>query len=180
MAIDSSDANKVRVGTLGRSVDVALDAATLPEAFTTSGLPANVNALSTSIPDRIINRVLNAFNTRITNAVSGTNGFETRFNGVVGSETGADQTEFDDIGKNLIQAVHELRQGGAGRYEHDQTTADTVWTVTHNLGTKYVSSQVIDSSGNIVIPDTDWTTSTTTTLTLVFAYAKDGTAIIRR
>lgn len=70
--------------------------------------------------------------------------------------------------------------GGGGRYEHDQTTADTVWTVAHNLGTKYVSSQVIDSAGNTIIPDIDWSASTTSEVKLVFAHAKDGTCIVRR
>lgn len=72
----------------------------------------------------------------------------------------------------------EIEAGG--RFEWSPPAAQTVWTVPHNLGIKYVSTQVVDTAGNTVISDVDWPGSTTTAVRLIFANAKQGTAIVRR
>lgn len=106
MAIDSDDANKIRVGTLGRSVDTPLDAASLPQDWTTTGPAGNRNALDDSIGERVITRLLNNMNTAIAGAEGATNGFTNRFTNVVGDET---TPEFAALGGTLIEALTETR-----------------------------------------------------------------------
>ena len=103
MAIDADDANKVRVGTLGRSVDDPLDPATLPTTWTSTGPAGNRNTLNTA--ERVVNRAINYLDTQMSQTVIATNGFDQRFSTVLGSETGADQAAFASLGMNLIQAV---------------------------------------------------------------------------
>lgn len=66
------------------------------------------------------------------------------------------------------------------RFEYPVSPAATTWTIPHNMGIKYVSAQAIDSAGNTIVGDIDWTWSTTSALRLIFANAKEGVAIIRR
>ncbi|MBO0736549.1 MAG: hypothetical protein J2P48_08275 [Alphaproteobacteria bacterium] len=158
---------------LGTSVD---------QATWTTMPPGAANNLSPAISERIINRAINALNTSVANALVGTNAFADRFNGVIGDEAEADHDAFEAIGGNLIQAVAALVGGGAvpgaARYVHEQETAATEWSITHNLNERLVSVQVINEAGNPVIGDTDFTSPSAVTLT--FANAIAGTAIIRR
>jgi len=62
-------------------------------------------------------------------------------------------------------------------FVHDHTTSATSWTVTHNLGQKFVNVTVYDSTDNVIIPQTIVATSTTVT-TITFNTAITGTAVI--
>lgn len=110
MAIDQTDAEKARIGILGRSVDDPLDPATLPTTWTSTGPAGNRNTLNTT--ERVVNRAINSLNTGLLGTENATAGFDTRFSTVVGAETGADQGAFTSLGKNLIQAVADLNTGG--------------------------------------------------------------------
>lgn len=69
--------------------------------------------------------------------------------------------------------------GGAGAsYTYTQSTPDTDWAITHALNFRYVLVQVVDTAGNTVIPDVDYTN--VNRVDLIFANPKEGTAIIRR
>jgi hypothetical protein len=68
--------------------------------------------------------------------------------------------------------------GADGVYTYQQNTAVTIWTVPHNLNSINVLVQVIDNAGNEVIPDIAFTSANAVTLT--FAHATLGTAIIRK
>lgn len=55
-------------------------------------------------------------------------------------------------------------------YIHDQQTAASVWTVTHNLG-KYPSVTVVDSGGNVAVGDIAYTDNNSLTITFSAAFA---------
>jgi hypothetical protein len=63
------------------------------------------------------------------------------------------------------------------RYIHNQSAPSQTWTITHNLGFKYVSVQVIDDIENTAVPSVSY--SDNNALVLVFSEPKRGTAIIR-
>lgn len=174
MAIDATDAAKMRIGTLGVSVDAALDPAALSTTWTTFP-PAQANTLNTA--DRIITRALNTLNTLLGTLTTAVNAFGTRFNHVIGDEGGADQAAFDALGTNLIQAF-AAGPTGAGRFEHPQTVADTEWVISHGLNSPIVAVQVVDDSGSTVWGDVEFTDADTVTLT--FSQAITGTAVVRR
>jgi hypothetical protein len=63
-----------------------------------------------------------------------------------------------------------LISGGAGgggdlSYEHDQLSAATTWSVTHNLG-KFPSVSVVDTGGNELLVDVDYIDANHCVLTL--------------
>ena len=105
MAVSQADMNSIRVNVLGTTVDA-------PGATWTTAPPANANRLNTA--ERIITRAINALDTNVTNAMGGTNGFNTRFDTIIGNEQGGDQAAWDSIGMNLLQAVAALIAGGIG------------------------------------------------------------------
>lgn len=57
------------------------------------------------------------------------------------------------------------------------TIAATTWTVTHNIGVKFVNVTVYDSTDNVIIPQSIVATSTTVT-TITFSAAMTGYAVI--
>jgi hypothetical protein len=63
------------------------------------------------------------------------------------------------------------------RYQHNQTSAATTWTVSHNFDLQYVNVDVYDSNDQIVIP-TSITATDSNTLTLTFGSAVSGNAIV--
>jgi hypothetical protein len=67
----------------------------------------------------------------------------------------------------------------AGTYIHNQSSPNTIWTITHNLGQKYVNFTVYDGSDIAVTPNTAVATNTNT-LTLTFAVAKSGNCVIKK
>jgi len=66
----------------------------------------------------------------------------------------------------------------AASYVHVESPAADEWQVPHNLGFRYVSVQVVSDTGNQVIGDIDWVS--TTQVDLIFSKPVSGTAIIRR
>lgn len=170
-------ADGLRVGILGGNVDNPTDD-TNPN-WTTGGGQAGRNALLTD--ERVITRAINYLDEQrgLTSAAVTT--FQTRLNDVVGEEFfgGADETEFQAIGSNLIQAVASLISGGVvgARYEHQQTAPATVWNVQHDLDQQIVSVQVVNGN-TTMIPEVAFVDDDN--LVLTFAQARNGTAIIRR
>ena len=63
------------------------------------------------------------------------------------------------------------------RYQHNQTSAATTWTVSHNFDLQYVNVDVYDSNDQIVIP-TSITATDSNTITLTFGSAVSGNAIL--
>jgi hypothetical protein len=63
-------------------------------------------------------------------------------------------------------------------YTFTQSTEVDVWIIPHNLGRQFVNIQVVDNSGNTLIPSPEYTSVNVVTLT--FANPVQGTAIIRR
>lgn len=66
----------------------------------------------------------------------------------------------------------------ATSFTYVKTPADTDWVIAHNLNFRYVSVQIVNASGNTVIGDIDYVS--TTQCDLNFANPVAGTAIIRR
>jgi hypothetical protein len=68
-----------------------------------------------------------------------------------------------------------------GTHLHTQTTASTVWTVTHNLGERYVNVEPIDSTNVSFVGRYDYPTIeflNNTTLTLTFTTPQTGYAAV--
>ena len=63
------------------------------------------------------------------------------------------------------------------RYQHNQTSAATTWTVSHNFDLQYVNVDVYADNNQIVIP-TSITATDGNTLTIVFNNATAGKAIV--
>jgi hypothetical protein len=68
-------------------------------------------------------------------------------------------------------------EGNSAVYFHDQIAAAASWTVNHNLGEQYCIVEVIDDNDQTVIPS-DITFDTTSTLTITFAVATSGHAVV--
>lgn len=116
MAINTNDINEIRVGVLGISVDASGTVTSGPAIdgqWMGAGPAGGRNTLNSHI-DRVITRAINALDLSIGGMGTSIQLFDTRFNDVVGNEGGADQTAFDGLGKNLIQAVADLTAGGSG------------------------------------------------------------------
>ena len=64
-----------------------------------------------------------------------------------------------------------------GYYLHDQSSASTTWTVTHNIGSKYCNVTVVDGSDEVIIPQSI-TFNSTTGLTVAFNVAITGKVIV--
>lgn len=169
MALTTSETNQVRVDVLGVSVDEST-------TWTTTGPQGNRNALDVLITERVVTRLLNDVYARLGAAVTATNGFAGRFSAVVGEEAGADQTAFDGLGTNLIQAI--AAGGGGGSFVFSQPTPALTWSISHNLGRQFCAVQIVDDGGTTVLADVDYIDDDD--LTITFARAKAGTAVIRR
>lgn len=74
----------------------------------------------------------------------------------------------------LLQAINS--KTGAGKYKHTQSSANTSWTVTHNLGSVDHMVQVFNTSNEQIIPDTITRGANSDTIT--FSDAQDGTALL--
>lgn len=170
MALTTNETNQVRVDVLGVSVDQST-------TWTTTGPSGNRNALDAAITERVVTRLLNDLYARLGGAIGGTNLFGDRFNAVIGDEAGADQVAFDSLGTNLIQA---LAAGGVAAAPEviPITTANTVWSLPHNLGQRFVSIQTIDDAGNLIIGDPNYVDANNATVT--FSRAVAGTAVVRK
>lgn len=77
-----------------------------------------------------------------------------------------------------------LVRDGAGQfvnkpifYMHDQSTASTTWTVTHNLGQKYANVTIVDDTDEVVLPQSV-TFNTANQLTVTFNSAVAGKVIV--
>lgn len=57
-----------------------------------------------------------------------------------------------------------------GSYTHNQSTASTIWTITHNLGFN-PNVTVVASSGGVVEGDTFWPSINTVTITFSAAFS---------
>lgn len=68
-------------------------------------------------------------------------------------------------------------KAGQSFYEYDGSTSQTVHTITHNIGSKYVGVTVYDSSDNVVIPDRI-TAVDANTVEVVFASAMTCKALV--
>lgn len=115
MPVNTNDINQIRVGVLGISVDESQGGSTTASQdgkWISTGPGSDRNTLNTA--ERIITRVINELETKIIGTKAITDDFNRRFNDVVGNEVGADQAEFDALGKNLIQTIHDLITGGGG------------------------------------------------------------------
>ena len=62
-------------------------------------------------------------------------------------------------------------------YTHDQSTAATTWTVTHNLGQKYANVTIVDDTDEVVLPQSV-TFNTANQLTVTFNSAVAGKVIV--
>lgn len=66
----------------------------------------------------------------------------------------------------------------AASYVHVESPASDEWVIPHNLGFRYVAVQIVSDTGNAVIADVDWVS--TTRVDLIFSQPVAGTAIIRK
>jgi hypothetical protein len=89
-----------------------------------------------------------------------------------------------DVTITSASAGDMLVNDGAGQFVnrkvyflHDQTTAATTWTVSHNLGQKYCNVTVVDASDEVVIPQSI-TFDSTTQLTVTFNSALAGKVVV--
>lgn len=70
-------------------------------------------------------------------------------------------------------------QSEVDTYVHEQTSGSTTWTVTHNLGYKYLHVLVVNDSDVVIEPSTITYTGDNT-LTLTFAASQTGKAVVSR
>ena len=125
-------------------------------------LKINATSLSSSLNDRI---------DIVTGSVDALNTFSSSV--VLTSET-ASMTVLS--ASYALTAAFALNAGGGGEgktYIHNQTSASTTWTVTHNLGERYPSIEVFDSNGYVVIPG-DILAQNDNTLVVTFPSAQSG------
>jgi len=125
-------------------------------------LKINATSLSSSLNDRI---------NIITGSVDSLNTFSSSV--VLTSQTSS-MTVLS--ASYAMTAAFALNAGGGGEgktYIHNQTSASTTWTVTHNLGQRYPSIEVFDSSGYVVIPG-DILAQSDNTLVVTFPSAQTG------
>lgn len=66
----------------------------------------------------------------------------------------------------------------AASYTHVESPAADEWIIAHNLNFRYVNVQIVSDTGNTVIGDIDYVS--TTQVDLNFSKPVSGTAIIRR
>lgn len=71
-----------------------------------------------------------------------------------------------------------LPEAPAAGDRYENTYAGAIWTVGHSLNQRLVSVQTVDSAGNLIIGDPDYTSVNVVTLT--FSESVSGTAVIRR
>lgn len=112
------------------------------------------------------------FNGRVVNALTDSNG--TTVQGVV-SVVGASGLLVDIIGQTMT-----ITPGNALPKCHAQTfTANTTWSITHNLGSTDVVAEFYDAASprKMIIPDKIEATDTNT-LTAVFNVAQAGRAVV--
>jgi len=86
-------------------------------------------------------------------------------------------------GDGSVHNITELSGDGGsgaegGSYVHMQTTAAAEWVIPHNLGRRYVSVTVYDTTGNILLPMVEFTS--VSIVTLHFVNPVQGTAIISK
>jgi len=85
---------------------------------------------------------------------------------------GADSIAFtptDEITSTNVQdAIEEVRD--KSKYVHTQSSAQTTWTITHNLQF-YPSVTIVDSGGNYVIGDVQYTTLNALIVTFAHSFA---------
>ncbi len=96
------------------------------------------------------------------------------------------QNPYDDdyqyaFPEGRLHSIHTLElNGDQGFYLHTQLSANTTWTIVHNLGIQFVDVEVYDLNGLKVSGGsiTSITATSTTTTTIVFGSAQDGYAAI--
>lgn len=66
----------------------------------------------------------------------------------------------------------------AASYVHTESPAADEWVIAHGLNFRYVNVQIVSDTGNTVLADIDWVS--TTRVDLSFSKPVSGTAIIRR
>lgn len=92
-----------------------------------------------------------------------------------------DATDVDDAATPT--AGHVLAGNGTAwinkkiQHVHDQTTSSTTWTVVHSLGQKYCNVTVVDSTDNVVIPQSI-VFNDTNQLTVTFNTAITGKVVV--
>lgn len=76
------------------------------------------------------------------------------------------------------EAIHTITLGdNEGSYLHVQSSADTTWTINHNLGQQYCHFTFYDSSNNEIFANTV-TAVSSTQATAVFSSAQDGYCLV--
>ena len=78
-------------------------------------------------------------------------------------------------GPQGIQGIPGPKGDPTPSYVHDQAVSNTVWNIVHNMS-KYPSVICIDSSGDEIEGDVDWTD--TNTVTVTFAFPTGGKAYL--
>lgn len=83
----------------------------------------------------------------------------------------------DDTNLQIISVAEQGPVGpsGAVTYIHDQATPSATWTISHNLD-RYPAVSVVDSAGNTVICDAQYTSADS--LTITFSAAFSGRAYL--
>jgi len=84
-----------------------------------------------------------------------------------------------EVQTSYVQLVGGVPTMVSATYRHEQASGDTTWTVTHNLGLKYCSVQVVDENDDEIFADSV-SFDSTTQLTLTFSQNQTGVAVVTR
>lgn len=109
----------------------------------------------------------------------------TGLGGEIAAGTVLRMTAIDIVGGSIaptaiISIAAERRvtpPAAVGRFEFEQTVASTTWTIQHMLNQRFVSVQVVDTGGTVLVADVDYDSVNRCILT--FVRPKAGTAVVR-
>jgi len=88
-----------------------------------------------------------------------------------------EENQVIEINEDVVRVVTVGIQGPAGSgdktYRHVQMSASSTWTIVHSLG-KYPSVMVVDSAGEVVIGNIQYTNTSALVVTFSAAFAGEG------
>lgn len=165
------------------SGDVTIDnlgATTIGAGKVTNAMLVNDNltlAADTGTPEvaNLGETVTIAGGTGIASAVSATNTVTLNYNGGLNDQSDATITSAAS-GDTLVHDGTDFKNVPI-QVVLNQTTSSNTWTVSHNLGQKFVNVTVYDSTDNVIIPQSIVATDANTT-TITFNTAITGTAVV--
>lgn len=104
---------------------------------------------------------------------------EDTLTGIADSIRAKTDTTGDIPTTSMASMIMSISGGGTGgedkTYVHSQTSASSSWSITHSLA-KYPSVTVVDSSGDVIIGEVNY--ESTSKVTITFSEAISGKAFL--